>query len=63
MSKNKKIKNSPSNQNQKDEKYLKKPLFKIFMDENNNKKLHLIKNNNISNSKDTVNPYKHYEGL
>ena len=65
MNKNEKYKirkNSPY-QNQIEDKYIKKPLFKIFMDENNNKKLHLIKNN-ISNSKDSGsgNHYKQYEG-
>ena len=64
MNKNEKIKkrkNSPLNQNQKEDKFIKKPLFKIFMDENSNKKLHLVKNN-ISNSKDSGNHYKQYEG-
>ena len=56
--KNKKRKNSPSYNNQKEDKYIKKPLFKIFMDENSNKKLHLIKNN--SHSKDSGYHYKQY---
>ena len=41
----------------KDYKNNKKPLFKIFMDENSKKKLHLVKNN-ISNSKDSGNRLK-----
>ena len=52
MNKNDKInKRNISPSNKKDDKNIKKPLFKIFMDENNKKKLHLIKNN-INNSKD-----------
>ena len=49
---NKNEKKKKSDISPKEYKNMKKPLFKIFMDENNNKKLHLIKNN-ISNSKDS----------
>ena len=59
--KRKKRNSSPQNQNKKDDKYIKKPLFKIFMEENNNKKFHLLKNN-ISNSKDSGYHFKQYEG-
>ena len=52
---------SPQHQKKIDDKYTKKPLFKIFMEENNKKKLHLVKNN-ISNSKDSGNQFKQYEG-
>ena len=52
---------SPPNQNKKEDKYIKKPLFKIFMEENNKKKLHLLKGN-ISNSKDSGSHIKPYEG-
>jgi hypothetical protein len=41
----------------KDYKNIKKPLFKLFMDESSKKKLHLIKNN-ISSSKDSGNRLK-----
>ena len=64
MNKNtKKRKNNSNNQiqNQKEDKKSKKPLFKIFMDENNKKKLHLIKSN-ISNSKDFQSNWKNCEG-
>ncbi len=50
--KKKKRNNTPQSKNKKEDKYIKKPLFKIFMEENNKKKLHLLKNN-ISNSKDS----------
>ena len=53
--------NSPQNPNKKEDKLNKKPLFKIFMEENNKKKLHLLKNN-ISNSKDSGYQFKQYEG-
>ena len=59
--KRKKRNSSPQNQNKKDDKYIKKPLFKIFMEENNKKKLHLLKNN-ISNSKDSGYHFKQNEG-
>ena len=56
--KSKKRNNSPRSQNKKEDKYAKKPLFKIFMEENSKKKLHLLKSN-ISNSKDSGSHFKH----
>ena len=57
---NRNEKKKKSDMSPKEYKNMKKPLFKIFMDENNNKKLHLIKNN-ISNSKDSGAIAKKYE--
>ena len=62
MNKNEKRKkkcSSPTNQNPKEDK--KKPLFKIFMEENSKKKLHLLKGN-ITNSKDYDSFFKQYKG-
>ena len=62
MNKNEKRKkkcSSQTNQNPKEDK--KKPLFKIFMEENSKKKLHLLKGN-ITNSKDYDSFFKQYKG-